>query len=127
MVREGLRPKLRAAIERASRGRARAMVTDAYLIKDHDPSPVCIAVEPVKMHDEELLLVSFLDGSVAGPQTNRLPAPLAGGPQAAVLERRLADVTKELEIAIQISTAQRRTRAYQRTGDVSERGGAIHQ
>ena len=100
MVREGLRPKLRAAIERASRGRARAMVTDAYLIKDHDPSPVCIAVEPVKMHDEELLLVSFLDGSVAGPQTNRLPAPLAGGPQAAVLERRLADVTKELEIAI---------------------------
>ena len=101
MVRDGLRPKLRAVIERANRDRARAVVTDAYLQKDSDPSPVCIAVEPVKMHDEELLLVSFLDGSVAGPQTNRLPVLTpAGGPQVADLERRLADVTRELEIAI---------------------------
>ncbi|MGA3064460.1 MAG: chemotaxis protein CheB [Methylocystis sp.] len=101
MVRDGLRPKLRAAIERANRDRARTIVKDAYLLKDHDPSPVCIAVEPVKMHGEELLLVSFLDGSVAGPQTNRLPvlAP-AGGTEVADLERRLADATRELEIAI---------------------------
>ena len=101
MVREGLRPKLRAAIERANRDRARTIVTDAYLHRDHDSSPVCIAVEPVKMHDEELLLVSFLDGSVAGAQTSRLPVPTpAGGPQVADLERRLEDVTRELEIAI---------------------------
>jgi len=101
MVRDGLRPKLRAAIERANRDRARAIVTDAYLLTDHDPSPVCIAVEPVKMHGEELLLVSFLDGSVAGPQTSQLPGPRpAGGTQLADLERRLADVTRELEIAI---------------------------
>ena len=101
MVRDGLRPKLRAAIERANRDRARTIVTDAYLLKDHDPSPVCIGVEPVKMRDEELLLVSFLDGSVAGPQTNRLPVPTpTGGPQVADLERRLEDVTRELEIAI---------------------------
>ena len=33
MVRDGLRPKLRAAIERANRDRARAIVTDAYLLK----------------------------------------------------------------------------------------------
>src|SRR5208283_4144646 len=52
-------------------------------------------------HDEDLLLVSFLVGSVAGPQTNRLPVPTpAGGPQVADLERRLEDVTRELEIAI---------------------------
>ena len=101
MVREGLRPKLRTAIERANRDRARTIVTDAYLHRDHDSSPVCIAVEPVKMHDEELLLVSFLDGSVAGAQTSRLPVPTpAGGPQVADLERRLEDVTRELEIAI---------------------------
>ena len=101
MVRDGLRPKLRAAIERANRDRARAIVTDAYLLRDHDPSPVCIAVEPVKMHDEELLLVSFLDGSVTGPRTNRLLVPTpAGGPQVADLERRLEDVTRELEVAI---------------------------
>ena len=101
MVRDGLRPKLRAAIARANRDRARTIVTDAYLLKDHDPSPVCIGVEPVKMRDEEWLLVSFLDGSVAGPQTNRLPVPTpTGGPQVADLERRLEDVTRELEIAI---------------------------
>ena len=101
MVRDGLRPKLRAAIERANRDRARAIVTDAYLLKDHNPSPVCIAVEPVKMHDEGLFLVSFLDGSVAGPKTDRLPVPTpTGGTQVAELELRLADVTKELEIAI---------------------------
>ena len=40
MVRDGLRPKLRAAIERANRDRARTIVTDAYLVKDHDLSPV---------------------------------------------------------------------------------------
>ena len=67
MVRDGLRPKLRAAIERANRDRARTIVTDAYLLKDHDPSPVCIAVEPVKMHDEELLLVSFPGRLGRGP------------------------------------------------------------
>ena len=101
MVREGLRPKLRAVIERANRDRARAIVTDAYLEKEPDPSSVCIAVEPVKMHDEELLLVSFLDGSLASPKANRLPVLTpAGGAQVAELERRLADVTRELEIAI---------------------------
>ena len=101
MVREGLRPKLRVAIERANRDRARAIVTDGYLEKERDPSSVCIAVEPVKMHDEDLLLVSFLDGSVASPKTNRLSVPTpAGGHQVADLERRLADVTRELEIAI---------------------------
>ena len=101
MVRDGLRPKLRAAIERANRDHARAIVTDAYLEKEPDLSSVCIAVEPVKLHDAELLLVSFLDGSLASPKTNRLPALApAGGAQVAELEHRLADVTRELEIAI---------------------------
>ena len=79
MVRDGLRPKLRAAIERAKRDRARVIVTDAQLEKDHDSSTVCIAVEPVKMHDEELLLVSFLDGSVANPEDKSIGCADAGG------------------------------------------------
>jgi two-component system CheB/CheR fusion protein len=101
IVRDGLRPKLRAATERAKSDHKRVVVTDAYLEKERDPFLVCIIVEPVKMHDEELLLVSFLDGSVVSSKTHRLPAlTRAGGPPAAELEHRLADVTGELEIAI---------------------------
>ena len=100
MIRDGLRPKLRAAIERAKSDRVRVVVTDAYLEKERDPFQVCIAVEPVKMHDEELLLVSFLDGSIVSSKTHLPRALTAGGPHAAELEHRLADVTRELEIAI---------------------------
>ena len=102
MVRDGLRPKVRAAIERAKRDRARVIVTDAQLEKDHDSSTICIAIEPVKTHDEGMLLVSFLDGSFANPTTNRLAAPTqADGTRVAELERRLADLTAELASAVQ--------------------------
>jgi two-component system CheB/CheR fusion protein len=101
MVRDGLRPKLRAAIERANQYRARAIVTDAHLEKDRDPSSICMAIEPVKIDDEALLLVSFLDSSVLSPKANRLPLPaVASVSRVAELEHRLADVTKELEIAL---------------------------
>ena len=101
MVRDGLRPKLRAAIERAKRDRARVIVTDAQLDQDHDSSTICIAVEPVKKHDDGMLLVSFLDGSFANPRTDRLAAPAStDGAHVAELERRLADVTRELEGAL---------------------------
>jgi len=104
MVRDGLRPKLRAAIERAKRDRARVIVTDARLEKDRDPSTICIAVEPVEpgeSHDEGMLLVSFLDGSFAKPGADRAAGPpTAGGAPVAELERRLAEVTAELASAI---------------------------
>ena len=102
MVRDGLRPKLRAAIERAKRDRARVIVTDAQLEKDHDFSTICIAVEPVKTHDEGMLLVSFLDGSFANPRANRSAAPTrADGTRVAELKRRLAELTAELASAVQ--------------------------
>ncbi|BDV40440.1 protein-glutamate methylesterase [Methylocystis bryophila] len=101
MVRGGLRPKLRAAIERAKHDRARVVVTDAQLEEDQASSTICIAVEPVKKHDDGMLLVSFLDGSFANPRTDRLAAPApADGARVANLERRLAEVTVELEGAL---------------------------
>ena len=101
MVREGLRPKLRAAIERAKRDRARVFVTDAQLDDDHNSSSICIAVDPVKKHNDESLLVSFLDGSFVKPTTNPLATPAStDGARFAELERRLADVTRELEGAL---------------------------
>ena len=102
MVREGLRLKLRAAIERAKRDRARVFVTDAQLDEDHDSSSICIAVDPVKKHNDGMLLVSFLDGSFLKPTTNPLETPAStDGARVAELERRLADVTRELEGALQ--------------------------
>ena len=102
MVRDGLRPKLRAAIERAKRDRARVIVTEAQLEKDHDSFTIWIAIEPVKSHDEGMLLVSFLDGSFAKPSPNRLVAPgRVDGTRVAELERRLADLTAELASAVQ--------------------------
>ena len=87
-------------------------MTDAYLEKERDPFLVCIIVEPVKMHDEELLLVSFLDGSVVSSKTHRLPAlTRAGGPPAAELEHRLADVTRSWKLLSVISTAQGRSKS----------------
>ena len=129
MVRDGLRPKLRAAIERAKRDRARVIVTDAQLEKDHDFSTICIAVEPVKTHDEGMLLVSFLDGSFANPRTNRLAAPTrADGTRVAELERRLAELTAELASAVQdLEFGERGAKAHQRASHVAERGGAIDQ
>ncbi len=101
MVRDGLRPKLRAVIERAKRDRVRVIVTDAQLEKDHDPSTICIAVEPVKNHDEQMLLVSFLDGAFANPRTNRSAASTpADGAHVAELERKLVGVATELESAL---------------------------
>jgi two-component system, chemotaxis family, CheB/CheR fusion protein len=101
MVRDGLRLKLRAAIERARRDRARVIVTDAQLDQDHDSSPICIAVDPVKRHNDGMLLVSFLDGSFGKPTTNPLVTPTStDGAHVAELERRLADVTRELEGAL---------------------------
>jgi two-component system, chemotaxis family, CheB/CheR fusion protein len=101
MVRDGLRPKLRAAIERAKRDRARVIVTDAQLDQDHDSSTICIAVEPVKMQVDGMLFVSFLDASFANPRADRLAASTpADGALVAELERRFAEVTAELEVAL---------------------------
>jgi two-component system CheB/CheR fusion protein len=101
MVRDGLRPKLRAAIERAKRDRARVIVTDAQLDEDHDSSTICIAIEPIKTQVDGMLLVSFLDASFANPRTDRLTASTpAGGAHVAELERRFAEVTAELEGAL---------------------------
>ncbi|MFY9657086.1 MAG: CheR family methyltransferase, partial [Methylocystis sp.] len=101
MVREGLRPRLRAAIERVKRDRARVVVTDAQLNRDHVSSTLCIAVEPVKTQVDGMLLVTFLDGSFASPRTDRLAAPTpVDGAHVAELERRLAEVAAELEGAL---------------------------
>ncbi len=100
MARPGLRPKLRAAIERAGRDHALTVVRGAHLEKDNGETAVCIMVQPVVSGDEELFLVSFLDESLAGRKAGRSPARAADQSRVAELERELEDVGGELESAL---------------------------
>jgi len=100
MAREGLRPKLRAAIERARRDNALTVVSGARLETDGDETAVCIAVQPVMSDDENLLLVSFLDDCLSGPKAERSPAATDQS-RVTELERELEHVGKELEAALQ--------------------------
>lgn len=101
MAREGLRPKLRAAIERASRDNARTIVRGAHLKTDGGEAAVCIIVQPIMSGDEELSLVTFLDDSLSSPKAGRLPAQSVDRSRVTELERELEDVGKELESALQ--------------------------
>jgi two-component system CheB/CheR fusion protein len=97
MARDGLRSKLRAAIEQASRGHARAVVRDAYLEKDSGQAAVGIVVQPVIARGEELFLVTFLDDPLSGQKTSRSPAHAADRSHVVELRRELEVVTSELE------------------------------
>jgi two-component system CheB/CheR fusion protein len=98
MVRDGLRPKLRAAIERASRDHARTTVNDAYLRKNGRETPIAIIVEPVTMGPKGFLLVSFLNHPFERPKADR--APDSDRSRAADAEREIQDLHHELKNAL---------------------------
>ena len=77
MAREGLRNKLRAAIQQASQEHALAIATGAQASYGGSAVAVRIEVHPVQSEGEELLLVSFFDE----PEREPRPAPTgrAGG------------------------------------------------
>ena len=98
MAREGLRSKLRAAIQRAGQEPASVLVSDAKMDHDGETIPVRIEIRRVES-DGELLLVSFMDG----PRSGKRPGPASASPadasRIAELERELDATSKELEIA----------------------------
>jgi two-component system CheB/CheR fusion protein len=61
MAREGLRAKLRAAIQQAGQGPAGVLVTGARLSRGDNSVDVSIGVQPLRSDGEDLLLVSFID------------------------------------------------------------------
>ncbi|TMJ74271.1 MAG: histidine kinase, partial [Alphaproteobacteria bacterium] len=61
MARDGLRAKMRSAIQRAKQDRARVTVTGAQLERNERSVGVSITVLPVAGDSEELFLVSFVD------------------------------------------------------------------
>ena len=90
MAREGLRGKLRTAIDRA-RSQARTLITGARLDREGGPVMVNIAVLPVHGEGEGLLLVSFTD------EAKREPRPIGQGESPADGSR-VAELEQELEL-----------------------------
>ncbi len=101
MVRDGLRNKLRSAIQQASEGHKRAVVSGGQVKEDGGAVSVAIAVQPVPTESEELLLVSFLDEPGSDQKSVRsAPADPAEISRIEELEHELDITRKELQGAI---------------------------
>jgi two-component system CheB/CheR fusion protein len=99
MARDGLRTKLRSALQQAARQNARIVVAGGRATDDGAPRSFSIAVEPVASDGEELLLVCFIDE----PQREQGPARPAGSADSArvaELEGELAATRTELQGAV---------------------------
>ncbi|HXQ52174.1 MAG TPA: chemotaxis protein CheB [Stellaceae bacterium] len=93
MAREGLRNKLRAAIQQASEEHKRAVVSGAQMKMNGGFVAVSVAVQPVQSEGEDMLLVSFLDE----PKSEPRPARSAASP-GPVDASRIEELEHELEI-----------------------------
>jgi two-component system CheB/CheR fusion protein len=100
MAREGLRNKLKAAIEQASRQTARTVLTGARMKRDGVPVGVSIAVQPVQSEGRALLLVSFLDEPARVTKPGRSSERAEDVSRVADLELELDATRKELQSAI---------------------------
>jgi two-component system CheB/CheR fusion protein len=101
MAREGVRTKLRSAIQRAFQDNARVVVAGANATRNGDAIAFSIAVEPVASEGEELLLVCFIDEPKRAREhgSDRLTAP-RDVRRVAELEQELKAARTELQSAI---------------------------
>ena len=109
MVRDGLRGKLRAAIQQAGQEHTHSIVTGARLGQGDRSVAVRIEVQPVQSEGETLLLVSFLDEPDREERATRPTDPTDTTTRIPELERELDATRKELQSAIQeleISSAE---------------------
>ncbi|HEX3415873.1 MAG TPA: PAS domain-containing protein, partial [Stellaceae bacterium] len=100
MAREGLRNKLRAAIQQSSREHALAIATGAQVNYGGSAVAVRIEVHPVQSEGEELLLVSFFEEPVREPRAGRSVEQPDDLSRTEELERELDATRKELQSAI---------------------------
>ena len=100
LAREGLRNKLRAAIQEASREHTHATATGAQASYGGAAVTVRIDVRPVQREGEELLLVSFLDEPDRERGPNRQAEPVNDLSRIAELEEELDATRKELQSTI---------------------------
>ena len=99
MVHQGMRTKLRSAIQLASQEYARIVVPGGRTSHGGNPGSFSIAVQSVLSEGEELLLICFIDEPKEERRRGRATA--AGDvPRVAELERELEATRTELEGAI---------------------------
>ena len=99
MTREGVRNKLRSAIQRASQENARIVVAGAHANHDGHPNLFSIAVQPVLSEGEELLLICFVDEPKHEQKRGHL-IPSRDVVRVAELEQELESTRTELQAAI---------------------------
>jgi two-component system CheB/CheR fusion protein len=99
MARDGIRTKLRAAIQQAGRDKRRVVISGGRTTHNGAPLSFSVAVQPVPEQGEELFLVCFIDEIEYGPKTPRPVAP-KDAPRVAELEIELEATRMELQGAI---------------------------
>jgi two-component system CheB/CheR fusion protein len=97
MAREGLRTKLRAAVQRAGQENRRIVVAGGRMKRNGDELSFSIAVQPVVNEGEELLLVCFIDQPEPAHRRGQLSGEFS---RVAELEQELEATKIELQGAI---------------------------
>jgi two-component system, chemotaxis family, CheB/CheR fusion protein len=100
LVREGLRNKLRAAVQQASREHARVVLGGAQMTRDGIAIAVTIDVQPIQSEGEELFLVSFMDEAKRERKPGRSAKQVGDASLVAELERELDATRGELQSTI---------------------------
>ena len=100
MAREGLRAKLRSAIQRAKEGPAPVIVAGAQVERDGRSVGVGITARSVEGGGEGLVLVSFADDPVSELRPTRLVESEADASRITQLEQELAATREDLQSAI---------------------------
>jgi len=99
MARDGLRARLRSAVQKASRTNSRVVVTGGRA--DHGGKAInfSVNVHPLQSDGETLLLVCFVDEPTAEPRRKRPVSP-GDASRVAEMEQELAALRSELQGAI---------------------------
>jgi two-component system CheB/CheR fusion protein len=99
MARDGVRTKLRSAIHRAYQENRRIVVDGGQIKSGGEQISFSISAQPVVSDGEELLLISFTDGSKVGKKQESHTAPQET-PHNAELERELEIARADLREAV---------------------------
>ena len=98
-AREGLRPAIRAALDKASQGQERVAIAGQMRRNGHSVA-VTVSAQRVKSDGEELVLVSFLDAPKYAQPSEAVVELPADTSRIAQIEQELDATRKELENAI---------------------------
>ena len=99
-AREGLRPAIRAALDKASQGKETTVAVAGKVKRDGRSVAVTVSAQPVKSGGDEMVLVSFLDVPKHEQEPEAVVEPPADASRIAQIEQELDATRKELENAI---------------------------